>query len=100
MTFTNESATGWQQANFSTPIQVTANTTYIASYYAPNGDYAVDSGMFAYSGVDNSPLHVPASPAVTGGNGVYGYGSSPAFPTSTYNAANYWVDVVFSVTAP
>ena len=56
--------------------------------------------MFAYSGVDNSPLHVPASPAVIGGNGVYGYGSPPAFPTSTYNAANYWVDVVFSVTAP
>jgi Domain of unknown function (DUF4082)/Bacterial Ig-like domain/Bacterial Ig domain len=100
VTFTNESATGWQQASFSTPIQVTANTTYIASYFAPNGGYAVDSGAFAYSGVDNSPLHVPASPAVSGGNGVYGYGSSPAFPTSTYNAANYWVDVVFSVTAP
>jgi len=29
---------------------------------------------------------------------VYGYSGSPTFPTSAYNATNYWVDVVF--TAP
>ena len=32
-----------------------------------------------------------------GGNGVYGYGAS-AFPTQTFNATNYWVDVVFDST--
>ena len=40
--FTGETASGWQQMNFSTPVTITANTTYVASYYAPNGGY---SGM-------------------------------------------------------
>ena len=30
------------------------------------------------------------------GGGVYAYGSSNTFPTSTYNDNNYWVDVVYS----
>ena len=30
------------------------------------------------------------------GGGVYAYGSSNTFPTSTYNNDNYWVDVVYS----
>ena len=30
------------------------------------------------------------------GGGVYAYGSSNTFPTSTYNNNNYWVDVVYS----
>jgi hypothetical protein len=33
---------------------------------------------------------------VSGGNGVFQYGSSSVFPTNSYNATNYWVDVVFS----
>ena len=41
-TFTNESASGWQQVVFGTPVPVTAGTTYVASYYAPNGHYACD----------------------------------------------------------
>ena len=31
--------TGWHQAMFSSPVAVTANTTYVASCYAPNGRY-------------------------------------------------------------
>ena len=100
VTFTNESATGWQQANFSSPIAVTAGTTYVASYFAPNGGYADNSAYFASSGVFNSPLYAPPSSAVSGGNGLYSYGSSAGFPASTYNASNYWVDVVFTSTAP
>jgi len=100
VTFTGESATGWQQANFSSPIAVTSGTTYVASYFAPNGGYADDSGYFGSSGVLNPPLYVPPSASVSGGNGLYGYGSSPGFPTSTYNGSNYWVDVVFTTTAP
>ncbi len=30
-----------------------------------------------------------------GGNGVYAYGSTSSFPSSTFSATNYWVDVVF-----
>lgn len=96
VTFTNETATGWQQANFATPIAVTAGTTYIASYYAPNGGYSVTSGDLA-SAVSNPPLEALPSGS-SGGNGIYAYGSSPAFPQYSYNSSNYWVDVVFSET--
>jgi methionine-rich copper-binding protein CopC len=98
VTFTNESASGWQQADFSSPIPVTAGTTYVASYLAPSGDYSIDSAYFASKDVTNGPLTAPQSSAVSLGNGVYNYGSSVTFPNNTYNASNYWVDVVF--TAP
>jgi hypothetical protein len=96
VTFANESASGWQQANFSSAIPVTAGTTYVASYLAPSGGYSVDSAYFASNGVTNGPLTAPQSSAVSLGNGVYTYASSLAFPSGTYNATNYWVDVVFT----
>ena len=36
-TFTNETASGWQQANFATPVAITANTVYVASYHTKVG---------------------------------------------------------------
>ncbi|HEY9827621.1 MAG TPA: N,N-dimethylformamidase beta subunit family domain-containing protein, partial [Stenomitos sp.] len=93
-TFTSESASGWQQVNFSTPVAITANTTYIASYFAPAGRYSTDSGAFSSAGVDNAPLHA-LSNVSSGGNGVYRYGSTSAFPNSSFNSTNYWVDPVF-----
>src|SRR5205814_3520428 len=48
-TFTGESATGWQQVSFATPVSIAADTTYIASYYAPAGHYAVDEYNFESS---------------------------------------------------
>ncbi|SDS52762.1 Ig-like domain-containing protein [Pseudarthrobacter equi] len=93
VTFTGESGSGWQQANFSTPVAIQANTTYIVSYFAPNGHYSAD-GQFFNSTVDNYPLHGLAS-GVDGLNGVYRYGTS-GFPSSSYNNANYWVDVVLN----
>jgi hypothetical protein len=94
-TFTNESGSGWQQVNFSAPIAIAANTTYVASYHTNVGHYAGDNGFFATTGVDKGVLHMPPD-GVNGGNGVFAYGSSSAFPASTYNATNYWVDVVFT----
>ncbi|WP_422925487.1 DUF4082 domain-containing protein [Singulisphaera sp. PoT] len=90
-TFTSETASGWQQVTFSTPVAISANTTYVASYFAPRGRYSASSSYFT-STFNNSTLHAPANA------GVYKYGSSGGFPTSTYNASNYWVDVVFSTT--
>ncbi|MCI0703401.1 MAG: DUF4082 domain-containing protein [Planctomycetia bacterium] len=96
-TFTNETATGWQQVNFSTPVAISANTTYIASYYAPNGGYAVNTGYFATSGVTNGVLEALAN-GVDGGNGLYKYASGGGFPNSSFNSSNYWVDVVYTST--
>ncbi|MGC4053271.1 MAG: DUF4082 domain-containing protein [Paludibaculum sp.] len=92
--FTGESSSGWQQANFSSPVAISANTTYIISYLAPKGGYPFDVNYFATNGVDNGPLHA-LSTTEEGGNDVYKYGGV-AFPNSTWKAANYWVDVVFN----
>ena len=94
-TFTNETASGWQQVNFPNPVQITANTVYVASYFAPAGGYAVDDNYFATAGYDNAPLHA-LKDGVSGGDGVYGYGSSGTFPTGSYQSDNYWVDVVLN----
>ena len=96
-TFTGETASGWQQVSFSTPVAVTAGTTYVVSYYDPNGHYSVGASLA--NQVNAPPLYALASAAAPNGNGVYLYGSSPAFPTSTYSASNYYVDPVFSTTA-
>src|SRR5439155_25334134 len=55
-------------------------------------------GYFASAGVDTPPLHALAT-GVDGADGVYLYGAS-AFPTQTYQASNYWVDVVYTTGAP
>ncbi|MEU4695235.1 DUF4082 domain-containing protein [Actinoplanes sp. NPDC023714] len=98
VTFTGETASGWQTATFATPIAISANTTYVASYYAPNGRYASDDGGFAASGVDNAPLHALRD-GEDGANGLYRYGTGGGFPTNTWQATNYWVDVVFDPAA-
>src|SRR5208337_4709334 len=56
-TFTSESGSGWQEVDFTSPVAVTANTVYIASYHADAGHYALDGGYFASAGFDNPPLH-------------------------------------------
>jgi len=93
-TFSNESASGWQQVSFGTPVAITANTVYVASYFAPNGHYSADANFFAFQGLDNPPIHLLQN-GVSGGDGVYNYGSASLFPSSTYNSTNYWVDVVY-----
>ena len=90
VTFTNETSSGWQQANFSTPVQINPNTVYVVSYNAPNGAYA-DDQYFGWSGLSATPLSVSGSTP-----GVYAYGSGAVFPTDVWNTSNYWVDVAFS----
>ena len=103
-TFTGETATGWQEVVFDSPVAVAADTTYVASYFGPNGGYAVDTGYFASARV-TPPLRALRD-GFAGGNGVFLYASASSFPTQTNQASNYWVDVVFDtvlgqdVTAP
>ena len=92
-TFSGEGSSGWQQVDFSTPVAITANTTYVASYFAPNGHYS-DNGSYFLNTFDNAPLHALQN-GLDGANGIYHYGTASAFPTSTFGSTNYWVDVVF-----
>ena len=95
-TFTGESATGWQTVTFSSPVAVTAGTTYVASYHTDTGHNSFTSGGLA-SPIDHGPLHSIAGSVSA--NGVYAMGSS-AFPSNSYNSSNYWVDVMYAIPVP
>jgi hypothetical protein len=94
VTFTGETASGWQQAKLATPIKVTANTWYVVSYNTKSGQYIGQNGVFASSGITNGPLYA-ARDGESGGNGVYRYTSS-GFPNRTSGSQGYWVDVAFT----
>ncbi|MCE4226828.1 DUF4082 domain-containing protein, partial [Methylobacterium sp. C25] len=93
-TFTTETGSGWQTVTFANPISVTAGTTYVASYHTDVGRYS-NSVDFFDNAYTNGPLTAPSS-ATSGGNGVYAYGAASQFPTSTFQATNFWVDVLFN----
>ena len=50
-----ETPSGWQQVNLATPVNISANTTYVASYFTTSGHYSFNYGYF-YSPYDNAPL--------------------------------------------
>jgi parallel beta-helix repeat protein len=85
----NMSGEGWQEISFDTPVQVEAGETYVASYYSPSGTYTATSGYFD-GAMDAGPISLDQSA------GVYSYGGNSNFPDQSYNATNYWVDVVFN----
>jgi hypothetical protein len=94
-TFTNTTASGWQTVNLATPVSISANTTYVASYHT-NGEYVATTSFFT-SALTSGPLTAPSS-ASSGGNGVYAYGGTNTaglFPTNTFGASNYYADVLF-----
>jgi hypothetical protein len=93
-TFTNETPTGWQSAILSQPLAVTAGTSYVVSYLAPQGHYSNTPGYFA-SAVTRGDLTAPA-----GKNGRFLYGAPGGFPVYDYGSTNYFVDVAFVADAP
>jgi hypothetical protein len=91
-TFANETGSGWQTVTFANPVSVTSGTTYVAGYLAPKGHYSATTGGLT-SSVTSGPLTAVGNKVSA--DGVYHYGTTNTFPTSTYEATNYWVDVTF-----
>ncbi len=94
-TFTNETASGWQTVNLSTPVAITANTIYVVSYYSPSRHFSYTFNNYFSSPWVNGPLTAPAH-TPTDPNGVFGLGSNGTFPNLNSNNVNYWVDVVIT----
>ncbi len=88
VTFAGETASGWQQQALTTPLTITANTTYVVSVNTGATYYVVTTSGLA-SQIVNANLS-----SVVGANGVYG--ATGAFPTNSYSASNYFRDVVFT----
>ena len=94
-TFTNETGYGWQQVNFSSPVAITANTIYVASF-STQGYFGITTGFFTSGGVTNGPLEAEPN-SVSGGNGVYN--RSGSFPDVDSDGMNFWVDVAFTASS-
>ena len=91
--FSNVTSSDWQELVFATPVLISANTTYVASYHTNGVKYVGTTGGFS-SSVTNGSLTAMDNIS-SGGNGVYAYGGAVSFPTQSVGA-NYWVDVMFS----
>ena len=55
VTFTGETASGWQQALFSSPVALTTGTIYVISYHTTVGEYSANANFFA-SRADQWPV--------------------------------------------
>ncbi|MCU1466823.1 MAG: hypothetical protein JWM72_2751 [Actinomycetia bacterium] len=97
VTFTGESASGWQTASFQHRVAVQANKVYVVSYHAPVGHYSYTRWYFNH-GHDNGYIRMNSSRRARG-NGVYAYSNAPTYPTYTWTDSNYFVDVMFTTSA-
>jgi hypothetical protein len=87
VTFTNESASGWQQQALPSGVTLQPGTTYVVSVNA-NAFFDVTPG-----GLATAQGAGPLQSVADGANGVFGT-TAGVFPTGTYNSGNYFVDVV------
>jgi hypothetical protein len=100
--FTNETAAGWQDATFPSPIPVNAGVNYLIAYFVPPADgfYEVDNAYFAASGVTNGHLTAIQDGVVFGPNGIYTQAATPTFPNTAaccgFSAPNQWADLDFN----
>lgn len=86
VTFVNETASGWQQQNLTTPLPVEANAQIVVSVNNPSGaHYAVTPGLFGFTRGD-----------LVGVSGNY---NPSGFPISSTPTA-YFRDIVFVPTVP
>lgn len=81
-----ESKSGWQQVALTQPVLLEAGAQYVVSYHTSS--YRASDDYFA-------GRTAKAGPLTTTGVGTYKYGNG-SFPTDSWHASNYWVDVVFA----
>lgn len=94
VSFTKESASGWQTAALAKRVTLKGGTSYVVSYRVPaGGRYATTVN---FSGASTSSVL-----AVSNRNsGVFSYGTSESHPRSTWRSSQYWADVTFIPGAP
>lgn len=96
ITFTGESASGWQTQALSSPIAVSVGAFYMVAVFRPTTAHYPKQETFFATRYTNGPIYGEASASVPGiGNGCYSYNASPTPPTNTFNASCYFVDIVF-----
>lgn len=91
-------ASGWVRAAFASPPSLTSGTNYVAAvfdigggnWYSATGAYwSTGAGS---GGITNGPLSAPNNAGAVNGQSVFNQGGALFFPSSSFNATNYWVD--------
>jgi hypothetical protein len=88
VSFSSESPSGWQTAQLPAPLRIESGTVYVVSVNT-NRVYPITQNGLA-SVITNAFLSTAG-----GDNGVFN-DTPGAFPSSTYNKSNYFVDIVAS----
>jgi 3D (Asp-Asp-Asp) domain-containing protein len=99
--------TGWVRSAFSAPPSLTASTSYKAcAFFSPAGqNWYSDTANYWSSGagsggITSGPLSAPANGGGDGGQDTFTQSGSLAYPSSSFNASNYWVDPEVTTAAP
>jgi Domain of unknown function (DUF4082) len=97
------SGTGWQTATLDAPVELSPDVRHkvvvrYADQFPITGAYW-SSGAGA-SGHVNGPLQAYSDATAVAGQGTFSAGSFDVYPTSSVNAANYWVDLTVTDTDP
>jgi hypothetical protein len=83
-----------------TPVSVEAGTYYRAAVHCTSGRIVATGAAFTSGTISNGGVTAiqdgTNSPLGSLRNGTFTEGASPAYPASTFNATDYFVDVVFS----
>lgn len=95
VTYTAEVQGAWFEVAFPSPIPVSAGVEYTIAYFTP-GPYVVTSAYFG-SGKVSGDLVCPVNAGRFRDQGPGG--SSPLFPSDSFNNGAYFADVVFEPTA-
>jgi Domain of unknown function (DUF4082) len=97
-------ASGWVRAAFTSPPSLTSGTSYkgtvsatstLGSWYSATSHYW-DTGA-GQNGISNGPLSAPNNAGGDGGQDTFNTSLSPAYPATSFNATNYWMDVEVTV---
>ena len=87
VSFDSESASGWQSAVLSTPVDLNPGATYTVSVNI--NAYFVDQ----YDALNSEIVSGPIRSLADGNNGVFARAAGE-YPISSYRSSNYFVDVV------
>jgi hypothetical protein len=93
LTFTDETASGWQRQNLSSPVALVQGELYAVGVFMPNGHYSVNPSSFPLT-AGPVVIEVPASDSI--GNGRFVYGGSLAVPLNTFGTGTgYAIDIIY-----
>lgn len=85
-------------------VDVEAGTYYRAAVHCTSGRIVATGGVFTSAAITNGNVtdiqHGTATPLGTLHNGTFTEGAALAYPASSFNATDYFVDVVFTEGPP